>query len=183
MKDKKNKIFYQYCVSVCDLDRKDSFFIPIAYFSENEKDKVDALVELLKTHSHLKPEAVHVEQSYSCLLDIKFKKGSALAKNMERLMEERNKAFDEKKLLKAKPVEKKDKTADSKKAKRTPLPKVVKSNPPKVYTADGRKREWKAIGNDAVLFVDGVDSGYSEPFGNHRAAVEGAERLQEEDAD
>lgn len=80
-------------------------------------------------------------------------------------------------------MEKKEKPAVSKKAKRTPLPKVVKFNPPKVYTADGRKREWKAIGNDAVLFVDGFDIGYSEPFGNHRAAVEGAERLQEEDAD
>lgn len=77
----------------------------------------------------------------------------------------------------------KDKPTVSKKENRTPLPKVVKSNPPKVYTADGRKREWKAVGKNAVLFVDGVESGYSEPFGSHRAAVEGAERLQEEDAE
>lgn len=107
MKEQDIRYQYQYCVSVCDLNSKDSFFIPIAYFSENEKDKVDALVELLKTHSNLKPEAVHVEQSYSCILDIKFKKGSALAKNMERTIDERNKAFDAKKLLVKKPVEEK----------------------------------------------------------------------------
>lgn len=60
---------------------------------------------------------------------------------------------------------------------------VKKSKPVENKTADGRKREWKAVGKDAVLFVDGVPSGYSEPFGSHKAAVDGAERLNEEDVD
>ena len=113
-----DKIIVRYCVSVGDIDRKDSFFIPIAYFSENEKDKVDALVELLKTHSRLKPEAVKVSTSTCCLISVKAKKGSAFYKNLEKYSEERDKAFDAKKLLNAKPDEKNDKHADSEKAER-----------------------------------------------------------------
>ena len=112
------KYIYEYCVSVCDIDRKDSFFIPLAYFSENEKDKVDALVELLKTHSRLKPEAVKVSTSTCCLISVKAKHGSAFYKNLEKYSEERNKAFDAKKLLNAKPKEKNANHADSEKAER-----------------------------------------------------------------
>lgn len=74
------------------------------------------------------------------------------------------------------------KTTKPKTAKKS-VKGVKKSKPVENKTADGRKREWKAVGKDAVLFVDGVPSGYSEPFGSHKAAVDGAERLNEEDVD
>lgn len=45
------------------------------------------------------------------------------------------------------------------------------------------KREWKAMGNFAVLCIDGVPQGYEEDCGNHAAAVEIAQRLNEEDAE
>lgn len=45
------------------------------------------------------------------------------------------------------------------------------------------KRVWKAYKKEAVLYVDGIPSGYSEPCATHEAAVHVAERLNEEDAD
>lgn len=45
------------------------------------------------------------------------------------------------------------------------------------------KREWKAVGKQAILFVNGVHSRYSEEFATHAAAKSGAERLNEEDAE
>lgn len=52
----------------------------------------------------------------------------------------------------------------------------------KMKTPTG-SREWKAAGKSAVLYVDGIPSGYSEPCATHEAAVRVAERLNEEDED
>ena len=88
--------YYQYNVRVCDKSHPESFFVTIASFGGNEKEKVNALVDLLCKRSKLDPDAVLV--TYDPVYCINIADDSPLCKPVDDFHAKRNAAFEAKKV-------------------------------------------------------------------------------------